>query len=433
MVARRRTGSKIKILVLHNRAEQGAPRWPRAAPESESELARDEEDGNQAGAEPDAEPEAELAHLRALADGLTASGFDVALVDAEDDTQRITHAVVVEQPALVFLVDHFRGDVLRHPNVASLFELHGLTYTGSDALCLSTCRDRVRTHLLLSDAEIPVPGYAVVRDINAVPPTESLGAPVLVSHAFDDVYDDPDSRALAASRGEIEERARSLAAEIGLPLLVERFIEGRRIQAVVLGNRVLEVLPLSERVADASGRLGPAQIAQLDMDTADAVRALAQRAFRVMGCRDCAQVEFALDRDRRPHVIDVHPVFDMFPDSPFVVGARASELGFDGAVARLAEIALERAEPAAESNLEPIPLPEAEPAPEAPAVPEPVPAPEPTAPAARRPRPPTPRRQPASRGRLRTGLPVPKPPAPRAKKKAAKKKTTAKKPTKKKK
>jgi D-alanine-D-alanine ligase len=389
MVARRRTESKVKVLVLHNTTRSGADHPTGTTPVEATALY----------------PEADVAHLRGLADGLCEGGFDVALVDAEDDTQRITHAVVVEQPALVFLVDHFHGDVLRHPNVASLLELHGLPYTGSDPLCLSTCRDRVRSYLLLSDAEIPVPAHAVVRDINAIPDTDSLGAPLLVSHALDDLVDEPDLRVLARTRADVEERAQSLAATVGLPLLVEQLIEGRRIQAVVLGNRVLEVLPLVERVTDAAGQLGAAQIAQLDVDAADSIRALAQRAFRVMGCRDCAQVDFALDRDGRPHVINVHPLFDMFPDSAFVVGAGASELGFPGAVAHLAEIALERAEP------EPVPFTAPEPPP-----PEPEPAaPEPPAAESRRPRaptprPPTPRRRPASRTRPRTGSPAPPPP-----------------------
>jgi D-alanine-D-alanine ligase len=400
MVARRRTEDKVKLLVLYNR-----PGRARSAPESEpSEETR-----------PD-RAEIEVDHLRALASGLAERGFEVALVDAEDDTQRITHALVVEQPALVFLVDHFDGEALRHPSVASLLDLHRLPYTGSDPLCLSTCRDRVRTHLLLSDAEIPVPGYVVVRDINAIPDTAGLAPPLLVSHAL---AGPQRSAAVAGSRQEVEERARDLAAESGLPLLIERFIEGRRIHAVVLGNRVLEVLPLSER-AD-----GSAAIAQLDMDTADAIRALAQRAFRVMGCRDCAEVEFALDRDGRPHVVDVHPVFDMYPEGPFVVGASASELGVAGAVAHLAEIALERAEPEA-----PIPLAELIPGivdaethvEEAPGQGAPLDAPAsetpsgagrtaasdasaPEAPAAR-PRPQTPRRRPASRSRPRSAPPV---------------------------
>ena len=387
--------------------------------------------------------ESERLHLDALADALTSRGYEVSVVDAEDDANRISHAATVSQPDLIFnLVTQFRGDTLQQPNVASLLELQGLPYTGSDPLCLSTCQDRIRTHLLLGDADIPVPPYVVVRDINAVPDTEALGFPLVVSHAFDDIYDEPSTRTLVRSRPELEERARELAAGAELPLLVERWVGGRRISAFVLGNRALEVLPLAERRLDEASVLGPAQVAQLDPATADVIRALAQRAFRVMDCRDCAQIDFALDTDDEPYALDVRPVFDTFPGSAFVVGSRASALGFDGTVALLAEIGLERAEAMAEP----------EPPPPPPVVPEPEPEPEPPPPAAEPPPttspPPTrsgkqrlkaPTRRPASRGRPRQrlatepGIPLAEavPPAPRPKKKTAKKKAAKKTPRKK--
>ena len=289
--------------------------------------------------------------LSALAEALTARDFAALVVDAEDDAHRITQAVVVEQPDLVFnLVTQFHEDPLLCPHVASLLELLDLPYTGSDPLCLSTCQDRVRTRLLLSDADVPVPPFAVVRDVNAIPDTSPLGAPLLVHHAFDDGFDEQEDRAPVASRSEVEERARTLATEIGMPLLIERSVEGRRIQAVVLGNRVLEVLPLTERVRDADGALEPAEVAQLDVASADEVRALARRAFRVLACRDAAQIDFALDAGGKVQVVDVRPVFEMGPDSPFAVGAEASELGYEGAVKRLADFALARVVPEEEED-----------------------------------------------------------------------------------
>lgn len=385
--------------------------------------------------------ESERQHLDALADALASRGYEVSVVDAEDDANRISHAATVAQPDLIFnLVTQFRGDTLQQPNVASLLELQGLPYTGSDPLCLSTCQDRIRTHLLLGDADIPVPPYVVVRDINAVPDSEALGFPLVVSHAFDDIYDEPAVRSLVRSRAELEDRARELAAGAELPLLVERWVGGRRISAFVIGNRALEVLPLAERRLDEAGALGPVQVAQLDPATADVLRALAQRAFRVMDCRDCAQIDFALDTDDEPYAIDVRPVFDTFPGSAFVVGSRASALGFEGTVALLAEIALERAEAMAEAAAPPPPPPPPptplEPEPEPPLAPEP-PATHESSAITRiaKPRLKAPPRKPASRGRPRQrlatepGIPLAEasPPAekPKKKKKAPAKKKPA--------
>jgi D-alanine-D-alanine ligase len=414
----RQSSKKFKVLVLHNRA---------------------------AGREGE--------HLSVLAAGLAAHGFDVVAVDAEDDFSRISHAAVVERPDLVFnLVTQFRGDSLQHPNVASLLELLGLPYTGSDPLCLSTCQDRLRTHLLLGDAGVPVPPYVVVRDIVDIPPTAAIGGPLVVSHVFDDLYDEPSIRTLVMTRGELEERARELAAGAELPLLVERYVGGRRFHAVLLGNRTLEVLPLGERAVASDGTLGPVVVARLPVDVADGLRAIAQRAFRVMDCRDCAQIDFAVgDDDGIAYVLGVRPVFDMFPGSPFVIGAAASALGVEGAIAHLADIALGRSEiehaeaaPAMVPSEDAAPLAvpdvlatgtqqiQSQPAPPDPGPESPV-APPATGAARKKRAPHGPQRKPAAGGRTRQRLEtspvVAARPAKKPKKPAAPKKTTKKKPT----
>ena len=369
-------------------------------------------------------------HLSVVTAALVAHGFEVITVDAEDDFSRISHAAVVERPDMVFnLVTQFRGDTLAHPNVASLLELLGLPYTGADPLCLSTCQDRLRTHLLLGDAGVPVPPYVVVRDIVDIPSTAAIGGPLVVSHVFDDLYDEPAFRTLVLTREELEERARELAAGAELPLLVERYFAGRRFHAVLLGNRTLEVLPLAERAVGPTGALGPVEVARLPVDVADGLRAIAQRAFRVMDCRDCAQVDFAMaEGDPLAYVIAVRPVFDMFPGSPFVVGAAASALGVEGAIAHLADIALSRSEIEAAQSA-PVMTPSEDAAPLA--VPDilatgtqqlPTPTPAPAPRKTRAPRGPT--RKPASGGRTRQRLetapvtpPDKKPPRARKKKK----------------
>lgn len=403
----RQSSKKFKVLVLHNRA---------------------------AGREGE--------HLSVVVAALNGHGFEVVAVDAEDDFSRISHAAVVERPDLVFnLVTQFRGDSLQHPNIASLLELLGLPYTGSDPLCLSTCQDRLRTYLLLGDAGVPVPPHVVVRDIVDIPSTVVVGGPLVVSHVFDDLYDEPGIRTLVMTRGELEERARELAAGAELPLLVERYIGGRRFHAVLLGNRTLEVLPLAERLVAADGTLGPVEVARLPVTVADGLRAIAQRAFRVMDCRDCAQVDFAVgDDDSLAFVLGVRPVFDMFPGSPFVVGAQASALGVEGAIAHLADIALSRSE-IEHAQVAPSMTPSEGAAPLAvpdvlatgtqqiAAAPAPEPAPAPSAPRKTRAR--GPQRKPASGGRTRQRLETSPVTASKADKKkpATPKKTTKKKPT----
>ena len=354
---------------------------------------------NQEVPEPDAEPDAEPvgdapattadphgmpAGVRAVVGALREQGLDVVESNAEDDIDRVTDAIVVERPAMVFnLLDAFYGDTTQHTAVIAYLDLLGTPYTGADALCLATCQDRVRAHLLLADASVPVPGFATVRDVNAVPEIDDLRAPFIVTQALDDVYEHEGLERPLHAWHEVIERVAELATEYDLPFLIEEYVEHRRVHAIVLGNRSLEVLPLIELSEDpddenddelgdeedeieldgelddeidagiddevGGDELGDEEedlasepswmLAQVDHDTADRIRELARRAFRVLGCRDYAQVDFHLDDDGQPYVVDVRPLADLGPTGALYTAAESTKRGFAGTMAEIVRLA----------------------------------------------------------------------------------------------
>lgn len=361
-----RRKKKPKVLVLYNRPE---------APEGEP-AASDER-----------HLDAPVLHLQRLEDvvavveGLREGGFEVAHHNVDDDPDRVMWGVVVERPDIIYnLIDSMEGDYTHHATVTGYYWLLGMPYTGAEPFVLTLCQDRARAHVLLDDAGIPVPGFIVVRDVNAVPETEDLDYPLVVTQSFDDIYYDEGLDRPLYSRDELQARVAELAREFELPLLVEEYIDGRRLHAVIIGNKGLEVLPITETVVPTDEEIDEWEeqqaeaaadpdgdpeddahphepdapepvvmwheriiLAQLDQDTADHVRTLARRAFRVMGCRDCAQIDFHLDDAGVPHVVDVRPSFDHLPGSPFQIAADSSDRGYGGIVAEITRIACRRA------------------------------------------------------------------------------------------
>jgi D-alanine-D-alanine ligase len=351
---------RIRVLVLWNRPQPSGEALLEgteldeplagAAPEEEGAAGGvDADAGEDAGGGPGDLTDGEERHveLRARAEqigaALRARGFAATVVDLDNDFDRIVDAIVVERPHLIFnLVDQMYGDTTQHAAVASLYELLGIPYTGAAPFCLSSCIDRARTRLLLVDAGVPAPGYAVVRDLNAIPATDQLRPPLIVTQALDDLYHDEGTRFPIGSRDELSRRIALLAADLQLPFLVEEYLAGRRIHAIVAGNRALEVLPLTETRFDPEEELDEVIVAQLEPDTADRIRSLAQRAFRALGCRDWAQIDLVLDPRGQAHVIDIRPALDLSPGSPLDVAARCREGGFAGLVTTVALHACER-------------------------------------------------------------------------------------------
>jgi D-alanine-D-alanine ligase len=317
--------------------------------------------GDQPAAAP-AEPQPPALETRdAVVEGLRAAGHRVWAFNLDDDIDRISHSVVVVRPDMVVsLVEQMWADTTQPAGVCRMLDLYGYPYLGSDPLGMATCQERARTHLMLADAEVPVPGFVVVRDVNAIPDTEDLAAPLIVTQAFDDIYELEGESNPVHTREELEERVTNLAAEYDMPFVVEEYLTGRHIHALVLGNRVLDVQPLIERVVDDNG-YEEYVLAQLDPDTVGRIRDLARRAFRAMSLRDIAQIDFCLAEDELPFVIDVRPAPELGPASLARAAGRLGEHGFSGVLDLAVKAVVERAN----INLE---LP-GRPAPEPPVVP----------------------------------------------------------------
>lgn len=340
----------------------------------------------------------------AIAGILRRAGFAVYAFNLEDDIDRLLSSVVVAQPELVVnLVSEFYSDTTQLVAVAGYLDLLGIPYTGSEAMCLVACQDRVRTHLVLDDSGIPVPQFEVVRDINAIPDTSHMAFPVIVTQPFDDTYEDEGQDNPVYNRTALERRVLELAREYALPLKIESYIEDRRVHAVVIGGTVLEVLPVvewsygeydeeeeeeetpgeildastededadadaeaaeaAEVEAEAEGRAETADphaaavvpegymVAQLTPDLLGRIRDLATRAFRAAGCRDYAQVDLHLDENDKPFVVDVRATFDMGPNSVFHFACEQTDRGYDQIVRDLVFEACRRAQAFAVTEL----------------------------------------------------------------------------------
>lgn len=94
--------------------------------------------------------------LRLLKQVLSWAGYQAALVNIDDDVDRIGDAVVVYKPTIVMnLVEHMFGDVHAGPSVAGMLDLFGYVYTGSEPRVLLDCQQWSRTRILLEHAGLP--------------------------------------------------------------------------------------------------------------------------------------------------------------------------------------------------------------------------------------------------------------------------------------
>src|SRR5881628_3492599 len=253
---------------------------------------------------------------------------------------------------VVFPVLH--GTYGEDGTIQGLLELADVPYVGAGVLASAVGMDKAVMKSVFRDAGIPVCRWLVAR-IGAEEPTAlaqqvdtELGFPCFVKPAN-----------LGSSVGitKVKEPAGLAAAvaEAGAydpKLVIEEAIDGREFECAVLGNDAPQASVVGELVpshefydyADKYVEQGAEIVipARIPPETAEAMRALAVRAFRAVDCSGLARVDFFLGRGGRVLVNEINTMPGFTAISMYPKLWEASGLAYPALVDRLIALGLER-------------------------------------------------------------------------------------------
>jgi D-alanine-D-alanine ligase len=279
------------------------------------------------------------------------------------------------RPQVAFnLVEALGGtDQLQFLVPALLDALH-LRYTGSPTEAMFNTVHKVRAKQMLLARGLPTPGWLTAGDTS--PPTAMEGA---AGHAGDDIT--PPAAYIIKSTTEhasfgIDEAAlvRGTPAEIrravqlreqalGRPCFAEAFVPGREFNLSLLAQQDhVQVLPVAEIDFSAFPE-GKARIVgygakwdettfefhhtprRFDFDRDDEpllaeLRRLAVECWKVFGLRGYARVDFRVDPQGRPWILEINVNPCLSPDAGFAAAVTRAGLAFESAVDRILRAAL---------------------------------------------------------------------------------------------
>jgi D-alanine-D-alanine ligase len=280
---------------------------------------------------PDAESEHDVVVLAdVVVKTLAPAGAVVGRLGVVDSPEAVLAGVRGFNPDVVFNL--YEGTAKwgnAEAYVAGILELLRVPYTGSGPQAMILARSKPLTKALLAGAGIPTAPYFVVDD-NAIP-ANPLGWPVIVKPAAEDASVGIDQNSVCTTDAALTERVRHLRKTYGPAVVVERLIVGRELHAAVIETPAgLVALPFTEIffpppadrrpfwpivTYDAKWRDGTRDYvatpyknpADVDPTLERAVADLAKRAFRLVGCRDYARIDFRVDESGNPFVLEVNP------------------------------------------------------------------------------------------------------------------------------
>ncbi|MCL4499079.1 MAG: D-alanine--D-alanine ligase [Chloroflexi bacterium] len=289
---------------------------------------------------------------------LVSQGHKVVGIDIGD---RLLERLQDEAPDVCFIALH--GRFGEDGTIQGLLELLGFPYTGSGVLASAVGMDKIISKKIFKADGIPTPSFAYLTideyDNNKAWQTERalalVGVPAVVKPAREG-----STIGMSIIRGNEElGAALELAFQHDERALVERFVSGTEVTVGVLGNTpaalpTLEIVTETDfydydtkYTAGLSRHIIPARVPEEQRVMA---QDLAVKAHLALGCKGFSRVDFIIDEEGAPYVLEVNTIPGMTEVSLFPDAAKAAGIPFGELVERLVEFALESA-PTSAANL----------------------------------------------------------------------------------
>jgi D-alanine-D-alanine ligase len=280
------------------------------------------------------------ATIEAIAAVLRGLGHDVVNLG---DGRELLERLLAEPVDFVFNFAEGQGvSRSREARVPAVLEMLGIPYTGSDPLTLAVTLDKDVAKRLVASAGVAVPqGFVIQPEEDpeqaltrqSATSRHALPYPAIVKPAWEGSSKGIRNKCLVTSRSELLEVVASLRTDHVQPVLVEDFIEGDEVTVGMVGNApprivgIMRVVPLTaterfvyslEVKRDFRRQVRYECPAPLPLAVTAAIENAALTAWRALGCRDVARVDFRL-RDGRPYFLEVNPLPGLHPDDSDLV------------------------------------------------------------------------------------------------------------------
>ena len=318
------------------------------------------------GEVPENAPEDEqdvLVEVETVKEALVRMGYEAVPVVFSLDIPRAIFALRQIEPALVFnLVESVQGkDRLIHLAPAVL-DSAGLPYTGSPTEAVFLTSHKLLTKRFLRSADIATPAW-FCREIadGALLPR---GGRYIIKSVWEHASIGLDGGSIVATddaaelRKRLEERAVLMKGEV----FAEAFVDGREFNISLLeGPDGPEVLPHAEilfvdypedkpRVVDYKAKWDEKSFEYshtprcfdfpaADQDLLESLSDISKRCWRLFGLRGYARVDFRVDAEGLPWVLEINVNPCLSPDGGFYAAARQAGLSIESTVERILDAA----------------------------------------------------------------------------------------------
>jgi len=325
------------------------------------------------GAPPDALAEYDAEEtVQGIQDALRELGHESFFLEGDET---FIDAVRAARPDICFnIAEGLRGDS-RESHVPAVLEMLALPYTGSKVLTHAISLDKAMTKRIWRDAGLPTAPFQSFQHADE-PLDERLSFPLFVKPSREGSGMGINANSIVHTEAELRVQVEWVIRTYRQPALVETYLPGREFTVALVGNRYApgdaprsdfydadgyHVFPIEEidmsrseipgvYNTEAKGfapvNVGGPQFhcpADLPEEATATIKALTVRAFEALNALDVARVDFRLDADGAPQLVEINTLPGLRPEfSDMCIIAKAEGVNYQTLIAEILNLALER-------------------------------------------------------------------------------------------
>ena len=290
-------------------------------------------------------------------------GHTVWPVGVGEDLSVIRRAVDTLHPDLAFnLLEEFAGVGVYDAHVAGYLEMLGLPYTGCNPRGLMLAHHKGLAKIIARHHRLPVPAFTTY-PVNraAVRRPRKLHFPLIVKSLTEEGSVGIAQASVVRTDEQLAERVRFVHRTLHTDAIAESYIDGREIYVGVLGNARLQTLPPWEvdfgtlrddapRIATGRIKWDDAYQRSINLTTGppddlpagldEALPRLARRAYRALQLSGYARLDFRVDPDGKPWLLEANPNPQLMYGEDFAESAEHAGIDYPQLLQKIVNLGL---------------------------------------------------------------------------------------------
>jgi D-alanine-D-alanine ligase len=295
-----------------------------------------------------------LSTVDVIAKAIAANGFKVKKIgNAANLLEKIDNLAV----DIVFNISEGLSGRNRESQVPILLEMADIPFVGADALTLGLTLDKVMAKKIFIAEGIPTPKFFEVNSAAGLIDQDHCQFPLIVKPRFEGSSKGLTESSRVANPEELNKQVDFIVKTYKQPALVEEFICGQEFTVAVIGNENPEVMPVVQIKIDGklklnnkfytfaritSDRLEYICPARINNDLKKKLDTLALKVYRAVECRDFGRVDFRVDNDGNPYVLEINPLPSLSTEDVFMLVAQNIGITYEQIVGKILNCSLVR-------------------------------------------------------------------------------------------